>query len=153
MSWRCKECGALNDDLHPKCWKCGSGGIYQAGQAAAAKNGKIIHCSTTVGIPGREVASSLGVVFGEMVLGTSVFRDLLAGLQDLVGARSGTYENKLKEGRDIAFRELMREAESLGADAVIGIDVDYETVAQTMLMICVSGTAVTLKPEPTAEKM
>ena len=80
-------------------------------------------------------------------MGANVFRDILAGVRDIVGGRSGAYEHKLKEGRMIAMREMLAEAEGLGADAVIGIDVDYETVGQAMLMICVSGTAVSLKPK------
>lgn len=96
-------------------------------------------------IPGRQVLESKGVVFGEAILGANIFRDLLAGVRDIVGGRSGAYESKLREGRNVALSEMMQEAKSMGADAVIGIDVDYETVGQSLLMVCVSGTAVTLR--------
>ena len=96
-------------------------------------------------IPGRRVVESKGVVFGEAILGANIFRDLLAGVRDIVGGRSGTYESKLREGRNVALSEMMQEAKSMGADAVIGIDVDYETVGQALLMVCASGTAVTLQ--------
>lgn len=96
-------------------------------------------------IPGRQVLESKGVVFGEAILGANIFRDLLAGVRDIVGGRSGAYESKLREGRNVALGEMMQEAKSMGADAVIGIGVDYETVAQSLLMVCVSGTAVTLQ--------
>jgi len=96
-------------------------------------------------IPGRQVLESKGVVFGEAILGANIFRDLLAGVRDIVGGRSGAYESKLREGRNVALAEMIQEAKLLGADAVIGIDVDYETVGQAMLMVCASGTAVTLR--------
>ena len=104
-------------------------------------------CSTTMEIPGREILSSKGVVFGEAILGANILRDLLAGVRDIVGGRSGTYENKLKDGRNLAITEMLDEAQSMGADAVVGIDLDYETLGQTMLMVCASGTAVILKPK------
>ena len=98
-------------------------------------------------IPGREVLESKGVVFGEAILGANVFRDLLAGIRDVVGGRSGAYESKLRDGRRIALQEMIQEAVSMGADAVIGINVDYESMGQTMMMmVCASGTAVKLKP-------
>lgn len=86
-------------------------------------------------IPGRQVLESKGVVFGEAILGANIFRDLLAGVRDIVGGRSGAYESKLREGRNVALDEMIQEARSMGADAVIGIDVDYETVGQAMLMV------------------
>ncbi len=102
-------------------------------------------CSTTMEIPGRHVLESKGVVFGEAILGANIFRDLLAGVRDIVGGRSGVYESKLREGRNVALGEMLQEAKSMGAEAVIGMDVKYESIGQTMLMVCVSGTAVTLR--------
>ena len=79
-------------------------------------------------------------------MGANFLRDIVAGLTDFVGGRSGVYESKLREGRAIAIQEMMQEAESLGGNAVVGVDIDYETVGETMLMVSASGTAVLLKP-------
>ncbi|MCR9124173.1 MAG: heavy metal-binding domain-containing protein [Phyllobacteriaceae bacterium] len=103
--------------------------------------------STTNTIEGRQVAAYKGVVTGEAILGANVFRDFLAGIRDIVGGRSGAYEKSLREAREIAFGELQQEAERLGANAVIGVDIDYENITAgsgTMLMVSVSGTAVVL---------
>ena len=93
------------------------------------------------------MAAYKGVVTGEAILGANVFRDFLAGIRDIVGGRSGAYEKSLREAREIAFGELTQEAERLGANAVIGVDIDYENITAgsgTMLMVSVSGTAVVL---------
>lgn len=101
--------------------------------------------STTPTIEGRPVRDYLGVVTGEAILGANIFRDLFAGIRDVIGGRSGSYEKVLREAREHALRELGDEARKLGADAVVGIDLDYETVSQgTMLMVTASGTAVRL---------
>ena len=85
-----------------------------------------------------------GVVRGEAFLGANIFRDFFAGIRDIVGGRSGAYEKELRKAREIAFKELGEQAKVLGADAVVGIDIDYETVGKdaSMLMVSVSGTAV-----------
>ena len=103
--------------------------------------------ATTSVIQGREVEAYLGVVFGDTVLGGNVLKDFMAGLRDIVGGRSGTYEKELGAARDSAMANLARQAESLGADAVLGIDIDYEVLGTNngMLMVSVSGTAVRLK--------
>ncbi|MFN6953953.1 MAG: heavy metal-binding domain-containing protein [Acetobacteraceae bacterium] len=103
--------------------------------------------ATTSTIQGREVEAYLGVVFGDTVLGVNVFKDFMAGIRDIVGGRSGTYEKELGAARDAAMGNLARQAESLGADAVIGIDIDYEVLGANngMLMVSASGTAVRLK--------
>lgn len=80
-------------------------------------------------------------------MGANIFRDFVAGITDIVGGRSGVYETKLREGRAIALNEMKQEAIELGANAVIGVDLDYETVGDTMMMISASGTAVLLKNE------
>ena len=101
--------------------------------------------STTTMIEGRQVTQYLGVVTGEAILGANIVKDLFAGIRDIVGGRSGAYEQELRNAREIAFTELSAAAEQMGADAVIGIDLDYETVGQgSMLMVAVSGTAVKL---------
>lgn len=102
--------------------------------------------STTHSIEGRPVREYLGVVTGEAILGANVFKDFFAGIRDIVGGRSAAYERELRRARDIAFEEAGESAAKLGADAVIGIDIDYETVGQngSMLMVSLSGTAVKL---------
>ena len=102
--------------------------------------------TTTPAIEGRSVREYKGVVIGEAILGAHVFRDLFAGVRDIVGGRSGSYEKSLREARQIAFKEVEEEARALGADAVIGVDLDYEVIGEkgSMMMVSVSGTAVTL---------
>jgi uncharacterized protein YbjQ (UPF0145 family) len=106
----------------------------------------MIH-STTPAIEGRSVARYHGVVTGEAILGANIFKDFFAGIRDIVGGRSAAYEKELKKAREIAFEEMSKQANDLGANAIIGIDIDYETVGNQggMLMVSVSGTAVTLK--------
>lgn len=101
--------------------------------------------TTTQNVEGRPVREYLGVVTGEAILGANVFRDLFAGIRDVIGGRSGSYEQVLREARDAALREMQDEARKRGADAILGVDLDYETVSQgTMLMVTASGTAVRL---------
>ena len=100
--------------------------------------------TTTPEIEGRPVQEYFGVVTGEAILGANIFRDVFAGLRDIVGGRSGSYERVLREARDAALMELIDEASRRGANAVIGVDLDYETIGDTgsMLMVSASGTAV-----------
>jgi uncharacterized protein YbjQ (UPF0145 family) len=101
--------------------------------------------TTTPTVDGRTITEYLGVVTGEAILGANIVRDLFAGIRDIVGGRSGAYEEELRNAREIALREMEAEASSRGADAVVGIDLDYETVGQgSMLMVTASGTAVRL---------
>ncbi len=102
--------------------------------------------STTTAIEGRPVRDYLGIVTGEVIVGANIFKDLFAGVRDIVGGRSGAYESTLRDARTEAIAELEAEARSLGADAVIGIDLDYEVLGQggSMLMVTASGTAVRL---------
>lgn len=102
--------------------------------------------TTTPSVDGREISEYLGVVTGEAILGANIVRDLFAGVRDIVGGRSGAYEEELRKAREIAMEELTAEATGRGADAVVGIDLDYETVGQggSMLMVSASGTAVRL---------
>jgi uncharacterized protein YbjQ (UPF0145 family) len=102
--------------------------------------------TTTNAIDGRTVSEYLGVVTGEAILGANIVRDLFAGVRDIVGGRSGAYEEELRKAREIALQEMEAEAAARGADAVIGIDLDYETVGGqgSMLMVSASGTAVRL---------
>jgi len=102
--------------------------------------------TTTPTIEGYEIVEYLGLVTGEAILGANIFKDFFAGIRDIVGGRSAAYEQELRKARDIALQEMTAEAERLGANAVVGVDLDYETlqVGQTggMLMVSVSGTAV-----------
>jgi uncharacterized protein YbjQ (UPF0145 family) len=100
--------------------------------------------STTSVIEGRPVREYLGVVTGEVIVGANIFKDLFAGIRDIVGGRSGSYESTLRDARRTAIEELVGEARALGADGVIGIDLDYEVLGQggSMLMVSASGTAV-----------
>ena len=100
--------------------------------------------TTTPGVEGRRVVEYKGLVGGDAILGANMFRDMFAGLRDLVGGRAGSYERTLADARRIAMEEMEEDAKKLGANAVIGIDVDYEVLGADngMLMVCVSGTAV-----------
>jgi uncharacterized protein YbjQ (UPF0145 family) len=102
--------------------------------------------STTPTIEGRPIRDYLGVVAGEAILGANIFRDIFAGVRDVIGGRSGSYEKVLRQAREEALKEMQDAARQLGADAVVGIDYDYETLGAngSMLMVAVSGTAVRL---------
>ncbi|GJM82524.1 YbjQ family protein [Paenibacillus timonensis] len=98
--------------------------------------------TTTQSIEGSPVRQYIGIVTGEVIMGANVVRDFLASITDIVGGRSGAYENKLQEARDTAFAEMNEKASRLGANAIIGVDIDYEVIREGMLMVSVSGTAV-----------
>jgi uncharacterized protein YbjQ (UPF0145 family) len=102
--------------------------------------------TTTTLVEGRPVRSYLGIVTGEVIVGANIFSDLFASVRDIVGGRSGAYEGALRDARTQALAELQAEAMELGADAVVGIDLDYEVLGKTgsMLMVSASGTAVKL---------
>ena len=102
--------------------------------------------TTTHTIEGRRIVEYKGIVTGEAILGANIFRDFFAGIRDIVGGRSGGYERALREARETALHEMEQEAERLGGDAVVGVDLDYEVVGKDngMLMVSASGTAVRL---------
>lgn len=102
--------------------------------------------TTTPNVEGYRITQYMGIVNGETIMGANIFRDFLASITDVVGGRSGAYESKLKEARDIAISEMVSQAQRLGANAVVGVDVDYEVVREGMLMVAVSGTAVSVTP-------
>ncbi|WP_400162956.1 YbjQ family protein [Brevibacillus sp. TJ4] len=101
--------------------------------------------TTTNTLQGKEIQEYLGIVSGEVIMGANVVRDFLAGITDIIGGRSGSYESKLAEGRELAIREMKEKARSLGGDAVIGVDLDFETLREGMMMVIATGTAVRLK--------
>ncbi len=106
----------------------------------------MIH-STTPSIEGKRITQYHGIVTGETIIGANIFKDILASIRDIVGGRSGAYEKAFRKAREIAFEEMEQEAAELGANAIVGIDIDTETVGSqgAMLMVSVSGTAVTIQ--------
>jgi uncharacterized protein YbjQ (UPF0145 family) len=103
--------------------------------------------TTTQGVEGRPIKTYHGIVTGEAIMGANIFKDLFAGIRDIVGGRSATYERELRRARELALEEIKAAATELGANAVVGVDLDYETVGgnASMLMVTISGTAVTLQ--------
>ena len=102
--------------------------------------------TTTPSVEGQAVEAYLGIVSGEAIMGANIFKDIFAGIRDIVGGRSGAYEEELRRAKDIALQEMQDNARRLGADAILSVDLDYETVGQngSMLMVAASGTAVKL---------
>jgi uncharacterized protein YbjQ (UPF0145 family) len=100
--------------------------------------------STTPSLEGKKVTSYLGLVSGEAIIGANIVKDFFAGVRDIVGGRSGSYEEGLREAKDIALREMTEQAQRMGANAILAIDLDYETVGSggSMLMVTACGTAV-----------
>lgn len=104
--------------------------------------------TTTSTLQDKTIADYRGVVTGEAILGANIFKDLFAGIRDIVGGRSGAYEKELAKARSIAMHEMQERAEAIGANAVIGVDLDYETITSgsgSMLMVSASGTAVVIR--------
>lgn len=101
--------------------------------------------TTTDNVDGHDIAAYLGLVSGQAVMGTNLFRDLFAGIRDIVGGRSGSYEKELRKARELALEDMTEQARELGADAVIGVDLDYAHIGtgdRSMLMVGANGTAV-----------
>ena len=103
--------------------------------------------STTSTLDGRRITKYLGIVTGEAILGANIFRDIFAGIRDIVGGRSAAYEQELRKAKDIAIKEMSEQAAAVGANAIVGVDLDYENVGQSggMLMVSASGTAVVIE--------
>lgn len=103
--------------------------------------------STTNNIEGKKVAKYVGLVSGDAILGANIFRDFFASIRDIVGGRSAAYEKELRKAKDIALGEMREQAKNLGANAIVGIDIDYETIGtnSSMLMVSANGTAVILE--------
>ncbi|AGY53055.1 hypothetical protein BRDCF_p428 [Bacteroidales bacterium CF] len=101
--------------------------------------------TTTSTVQGREIDQYYGLVSGETIIGANIVKDFFAGITDIVGGRSGSYERVLKEAKEEALREMSNQAIALGANAVIGIDLDYETIGSSMLMVTAAGTAVKIR--------
>ncbi len=104
--------------------------------------------TTTPNIEGKEISTYYGLVSGEAILGANIFKDIFASIRDIVGGRSQAYEQELQKAKDIALAEMTAKAQAMGANAVIGVDLDYETIGMgsgNMLMVSASGTAVSIK--------
>ncbi|SPH17941.1 hypothetical protein DEA8626_01470 [Defluviimonas aquaemixtae] len=99
--------------------------------------------TTTPSVEGRQISRYHGIVTGEAILGANIFRDLFAGIRDIVGGRSAAYEQELGRARETALTEMRERAEAMGANAIVGVDLDYEVI-NNMLMVSASGTAVTI---------
>ncbi len=102
--------------------------------------------TTTPQIEGHTIQRYLGVVTGETIIGANFVKDFFAGIRDIVGGRSASYENVLREAKDTSLKEMMDRAQAMGANAIVGIDIDYETIGanNSMLMVATSGTAVVI---------
>ncbi len=100
--------------------------------------------TTTNNIEGKQITDYLGIVVGEAVMGANVFKDIFASIRDIVGGRSGSYEEEFTKARKIAFQEMQNEARAMGANAIVGLDIDYEVVGDkgSILMVSINGTAV-----------
>lgn len=103
--------------------------------------------TTTNTIEGKKITKYIGLVSGETIIGANIFKDLFAGIRDIVGGRSGSYERVLREGKNTAVSEMQQQAMAMGANAIIGVDLDYETVGAggSMLMVTATGTAIILE--------
>ncbi len=103
--------------------------------------------TTTPSVEGKKITKHMGIVSGDAIIGVNMFKDIFAGIRDIVGGRSATYEKELNKAKEIALKELEARAQELGANGVVGVDLDYETVGSngSMLMVSVSGTAVTIE--------
>lgn len=102
--------------------------------------------TTTPQIEGRSIREYKGMVTGETIIGANFFKDIFAGIRDIVGGRAGSYEKVLREAKDTSMQEMVEHAQELGANAIVGVDIDYETIGAngSMLMVAVSGTAVVI---------
>jgi uncharacterized protein YbjQ (UPF0145 family) len=103
--------------------------------------------TTTPTVQGQEIKQYVGIVVGEAIMGVNVFKDIFSSIRDIVGGRSGSYEQEMGKAREVAFQEMQEQARAKGANAIVGIDLDYEVVGKdgSMLMVSVSGTAVRLR--------
>lgn len=103
--------------------------------------------TTTNTLEGKKIVKYLGLVSGEAILGANIFKDFFAGIRDIVGGRSAAYEGELRQAKDIAIQEMVEQTRTLGGNAVIAVDLDYETIGQTssMLMVSANGTAVVVE--------
>ena len=146
--WLC-QCGETHQEQFDACWSCGSarpGTEHLIVTEPTPEDDGMLPCSTTPTIPGREIVSLCGIVGGEAVLLVSSLSAAVETLGEWASGRSRSYEGRFRRGRAQALEDLCWEARDLGADAVVGVTVDYDMVRDTMLMVRASGTAVTTRP-------
>lgn len=154
-SWSCQICDSTVDSGNDVCTTCGNKSSLSTEDIELLRaQYKIDKCrrqgitlSTTPNLEGFEITEYLGLVVGEAVLGANVIKDIFAGIRDFIGGRSGSYESELKKARSMAFADISEEAARMGANAVVGIDLDYEVMGTggSIMMVSVSGTAVLAK--------
>jgi uncharacterized protein YbjQ (UPF0145 family) len=138
----------MEDQFEGACWKCANEGVELVPSPAGFHQSVAdVILSTTPFVPNHNIKKSLGVVSGEVIIGANVFSDMLASVTDIVGGRSGSYESKFKHARQIAIIEMALEAKAKGGNAVVGINMSYESIRGTMLMVAIWGTAVISIPE------
>jgi uncharacterized protein YbjQ (UPF0145 family) len=119
--------------------------VCSTGESHATKEATVL-LTTTNNVEGKRVVKYLGLVSGEAILGANIFKDIFAGIRDIVGGRSQAYERELQKAKTIALHEMQLQAQELGGNAVIAVDLDYETVGSgSMLMVSAAGTAVVLE--------
>ncbi|PHQ34440.1 YbjQ family protein [Rhodopirellula bahusiensis] len=147
MPWNCPSCGGTTELGYNVCRKCGAARPGSDPDQVAVQ--LVMPMTTTPTFETHTIEAYHGPVFGETIYGANVLRDISAAFTDVVGGRSGAYEKVLIRGRNMAMSEMSERATQLGANAVVGIRFDYSTVGRTMLMICSSGTAVTVTPRQT----
>lgn len=146
--WRCPECGEELDDSFETCWKCANEGVEIDPEADnALPDVSDVTFVTTPDVPGRRVVETLGVVCGEAIIGTNVFSDMFAEVADILGGRSGAYEANLQAAREMAMAEMGLVAKERGANCVLGVRIDYETIRETMMMVAATGTAAKIERE------
>ena len=140
----CPSCGEEVEDGVKYCPKCGHEMKEEKSQKSSEKPVKMT-ITTTETIEGRKIKEYLGIVSGEAMMGANIVKDFTAGIRNIIGGRSGQYEETIREGRREAEKDLEKIAEEKGADAVVGASYDYEEMAEGMLWINVTGTAVKLE--------
>ncbi len=145
--WTCPNCDAQTEDGFDICWTCRTPNGQRSIDEASRQDFIV---STTPTIVTHDIVEYFWPVFGETVWGANVLRDFAASITDGFGGRSGTYEDVLKRGREEAILELKGKAKRIGANAVLDLDVKYETLNGSMFLICASGTAVRVRPKADA---
>ncbi len=153
MSWECVHCKEAHEDAFDSCWKCGrerdGEPVFKPFTAPLVPDRPLkpdLPCSTTPHLPGREIVETLGLVFGESALDSDLFEDFASGFRAPEN-RSESYEGTLRDTRRTALQRMEQEAGAIGADAVVGVMVGYESMGR-FLLITASGTAVVLRPGP-----
>lgn len=142
--WKCPQCGSQTEDGFDICWNCRT---RSSQSTRNANDPQRMIVTTTPTIATHEIIEYLGPAFGETVWGANFIRDFAASITDAFGGRSSTYEDVLQRGRAEAISEMIQRAERIGANAVVDLDVKYESLNGTMFLVCALGTAVRLRPK------